>query len=219
MKSKKSKVPIIINFKKLSGKDAIDLVNKLNRFSDDLLEKYEIILAVQAPDADLLSQYTKFKIFVQDTFSEKKNRFLTFFDDHDGSCHHNVKGVILNHPERKLTDDALKASIQKAKQLNIETLICATTVGEAVEVNKYEPRYIGIESEDLIGKDDSFMNHCPGIVQQAKRLINTDILIGAGIKTSKDLQHVLNTGGSGVLISSLILKSTDPSHTLNDFLN
>lgn len=197
----------------------MDLAEKLNGFSDSLLEKYEIILAVQAPDAGILSRSTKFKIFVQDTFSEAEDCFLAFFNDPDPAGNHSVKGVILNHPERKLTTDELTASIKRARELNIETLICATTIGEAVELNKYEPHYIGIESEQLIGKDDSFRNHCPGIVQEAKQLIDAEILIGAGIKTSNDLKHVLNSGGSGVLISSLILKAPDPSHTLNDFLN
>jgi triosephosphate isomerase len=216
---KKIKSTIVVNFKKLTGKEALDLAERLNKFDGILRNKYDIILAVQAPDVNIISQYCKFEIFVQDTFSEEKNCFLTFFTNNDYKKDHNIAGVILNHPEKKLSTDLLRSSIKKAKELNIKILICATTIEEAVELNKYDPHYIGIESEALIGKNESFLNHCPEIVQQAKLKINTNILIGAGIKTSQDFKHVINAGGSGVLVSSLILKSNDPLHTLNEFLN
>ncbi|HMI64156.1 MAG TPA: hypothetical protein VK518_24735, partial [Puia sp.] len=79
--------------------------------------------------------------------------------------------------------------------------------------------FIGLEKQELIGKDASFVNHCPEIVRQAKSHVGAEILIGAGIKSANDLRHVIDTGGSGVLVSSLILKSNNPSLTLTEFLN
>lgn len=219
MEMKKNKSTIIVNFKKLVGAAALELVEELNKSDDILFDRYDIILALQAPDAVNVPPACKFRIFIQDTFSDDKDRFLAFFQDHSTSHPSSVSGVILNHPEKKLSDGELDACVEKARALNIDTLICATTIDEAIELNRYAPRYIGIESEALIGKDDSFINHCPGIVAEARQHIQTDILIGAGIKTPEDLLHVLNTGGAGVLVSSLILKSKQPLNTLIDFLN
>jgi triosephosphate isomerase len=213
------KKTVIVNFKKLAGNDAVDLAIKLNEADDALLDTYDIVLAVQAPDIVKVSQCCKFSIFVQDIFSDEKNSFLQYFEKIRFSGCYNVTGVILNHPEKKLSPDVLEASIRKAMEMELKLLICATSIREAVRLDKYAPSFIGIENEDLIGKEDSFVNHCPQIVREAKSHIGADILIGAGVKTSHDLNHVIETGGSGVLISSLILKSTDPSSTLNDFLN
>ncbi|NIG57749.1 triose-phosphate isomerase [Chitinophaga sp. Cy-1792] len=218
MEKKKNKSTIIVNFKKLVGAAALELVDELSKSDDLLLSKYDIILALQAPDAVNVPPDCKFRIFIQDTFSDEKDGFLSFFQHH-AIRHPSVAGVILNHPEKKLSAGELHACVEKARALDMEMLICATTISEAVELNRYAPHYIGIESEALIGKDDSFTNHCPDIVEEARQHIQTDILIGAGIKTPEDLHHVINTGGSGVLVSSLILKSKQPLNTLTDFLN
>jgi triosephosphate isomerase len=215
MQMKDDKTTIIINLKKLNGSDAIDLIEKLNKTDNKITNKYNIILAVQTLDVPELSKFCKFKIYVQDIFSETKNSFLQCQLDF---CE-NVKGVILNHPEKKLTVIELEKSLKKAKQFDLETIICATSIEEAIQISTYSPMYIGFEHETLIGKDISFTTHCPEILKQVKSQIDSKILIGAGIKTNLDLKYVLQSGGSGVLISSLILKSTDPLYTLSTFLN
>jgi triosephosphate isomerase len=209
---------IIINFKKTTGRPALEIAVKLREIDHSLQDEYNIILAVQAPDVTEISQSCEFGLFIQDTFSEDKDCFMSFFNDGYGRDHCHICGVILNHPEKKLPDDLLRVNVELARQLGIQVLLCATSINEAIEVERYSPRYIGIESEHLIGKEDSFLNHCPEIVRQAKLKIGTDILIGAGIKNSNDLRHVIHTGGSGILVSSLILKSADPAATLHQLL-
>ncbi len=211
------KAAIVINFKKLNGKEASELMTKLNAITEES-QKYNIILAMQARDAVEVPPHCKFRIFIQDIFSARDDCFLHFFQDRSQLCP-NISGVILNHPEKKLTCPVLDRSIEKARELGLSTLLCATTIEEAVGLKGYSPRYIGIEDESLIGKDVSFTDHNPEIVKMARSRIEQDILIGAGVRTTRDLKQVIDTGGSGVLISSLILKSQDPLKSLLNFLN
>lgn len=215
MQAEDDKTIIVINLKQIKGKDAIDLIEKLNNTDEDITNKYKIILAVQTLDIVKLSKLCKFKIYIQDTFSETEHSFLQYQLDF---CK-NVEGVILNHPEKKLNQIELEKSLKKAEQFNLETIVCVTSIKEAIQISQYNPMYIGIEQESLIGKDNSFTIGCLETLKQAKTQINSKILIGAGIKTSLDLKYVLQSGGSGVLISSLILKSADPLYTLSTFLN
>jgi len=210
---------VIVNFKKLTGDEATRLALQLNEVDDALLDKYEIVLAVQAPDIVSISRCSKFTVFVQDTFSDEKDCFLRYFENLSSKGCRHVGGVILNHPEKKIGVELLEENILRARELDMRVLICATDVGEAIAFDKYTPSFIGLEKQELIGKDASFVNHCPEIVRQAKSHVGAEILIGAGIKSANDLRHVIDTGGSGVLVSSLILKSNNPSLTLTEFLN
>lgn len=218
MKERQRKKTIIINCKRWEGKEVNNLVERLNNVDEDLLLSYDIILAVQVPDAIKISRTSRFRIFIQDIFSVQQYCFLEYFKYHR-KLEDNIAGVILNHPEKKLNESVLKASIAKANELELETIICATSIDEAIAVNKYAPNYIGIENETLIGKDVSFTDHCPEIVQQAKLKLNNNVLIGAGIRNAFDFRHVINSGGAGVLVSSLILKSPDPGDALMKILN
>jgi len=109
-------------------------------------------------------------------------------------------------------------SIRRAEDLDIQKVICATSVEEASKMDKLAPHYIGLENEDLIGKDISFTDHCPRMLEMVRARVNNRILVGAGIKNVRDVKHVINSGGAGVLISSLIVKSPDPAKTLNNLL-
>jgi triosephosphate isomerase len=210
------RITIVINFKKLTGKQAHDLMVELNEYRND--DRYEIILALQANDAVIASSVSKFKIFIQDIFSSEEECFTRYFRERS-RARIKVAGVLLNHPEKKLASPALEESVETANKLNLSTLICATTIDEAIALRQYSPKYIGIEDARLIGRDISFRDCNPEIVTMAKSKIETDILIGAGIRTEKDLQHVITTGGSGILVSSLILRSENPLQALVKLLN
>lgn len=218
MEKQKPKSTIVVNFKKLNGKEALELAKKLGKADNDLMNEHEIILAVQADDALEISRFCRVKVFIQDIYSEEENCFLKYFQP-NFNVHRNVKGVILNHPEKKLSGHVLETSVNRAKELGMQTLICATSVEEVVEIDKYSPGYICIENEALIGRDISFIEECPEIVQLAKMRTKNKILIGAGIRTSRDLDHVMTTGGAGVIVSSLILKSADPLNALFSLLH
>jgi len=209
--------PIIINFKKLLGRAAIELAQKLNEVEERLLDRYDIILAVQAPDILEVCRCCKFKVFVQDTFSHPDHLFLNYLKGR-GRIHPRLAGIILNHPEIKLPNYLLLENIKRAEELDIQQVICATTIEEALEMDKLSPHYIGLENEDLIGKDISFTDYCPEVLQIAKERVSSLILIGAGIKSVRDVRGVIDSGGAGVLISSLIIRSADPVNALNNLL-
>jgi triosephosphate isomerase len=212
-----TKVSVIINYKKLTGKDALDLTQKLNECDNILLSQYNIILAMQTVDALQLSN-NRFDIFIQDIYSDEENCFLKQFSGKSDLKNDNIVGILLNHPEKPLSSEMIAEYISLANHLQLQIVLCATSIQEATRLNSFSPMYIGLENESLIGKNISLIDHCPEIVQQVTSTIDNDILIGAGIRTAEDLKHVVKFGGSGVLISSLVLSSPDPITSLIKFL-
>lgn len=209
----KGKTTVVVNFKGLKGIEVETLAQEIDRGQAQIPDSYDIVLAIQAVDAVRVSSLCRSRIFIQDIFSEDQYSFLNFFSN-DYPGRDNISGVILNHPEKKLSESLLQESVEKARQMKIEMLICATSIEEGIRLSQYAPRFIGIENEELIGKSISFTDHCPEIVHLARKKIGHEILIGAGIRSAQDLRHVVNTGGAGVLVSSLILRSSDPFNEL-----
>ncbi len=213
----KMKPLVIINFKRLEGNEAVHLAKKLEEISPRFLERFEISIAIKPQDLVNIPNY-KLKIILQDTFSNNEFDLDHYFEDRINILNP-VYGVILNHPEKKMNSHVLDKHILNCTKHGLVTIICSTGIENAIKLNNYNPDYIGIESEFLIGKRESFNNYCPEIVKDAKSLINTNILIGAGITNSEDFQKVLKDGGSGILISSLILNSVDPKIALESLLS
>jgi triosephosphate isomerase len=209
---------ILINLKRLTGITAFNLVSKLELISEDTFSNYDILLGVQPIDIEALSTFERFKLVVQDTFSDEMNNLDCYFSSNKINCS-KVFGILLNHPEKKTELDIIINNINKSRALGLKVLLCTTNLEEAVLLNQYMPEFIGIENQSLIGKPISILNHCPEIVREAKHKVKNRILFGAGIKSKMDLDHVLKEGGSGVLISSIILNSNDPKTALETFLN
>jgi len=217
MKKSERKI-IMINFKKISGEKAFLLARKLEKVDPHICEMFDVILALQPQDAYHISSKVKLPLFVQDISSYPESQFLSAIDR--GSLKKsNIRGVILNHPQKKLTLDALEESIAVGRKLGLEILLCASSIDEAVQINdRYTPDYIAVENEQLIGKDISLVQYCPEVVPNVLDRINNRILFGGGIKSPEDIKFVIQNGGFGVLVASLIINSKNPLATLENLL-
>lgn len=217
LSSEQAKPVILINFKKVSAAPAVKILSSLNKIPDSLCKNYDILMGIQSKDIPLFSENGKFQIVIQDIFCTKENDLDHYFR-HTSINDRGVYGILLNHPEKQIKTEILESYLLKAREMKLKIFLCSTNITEAVALHKYNPDFLAIESEGLIGKPDSFINHCPDIVKEVKSKIDSNILIGAGIKSAADFRYVLKDGGIGVLISSLILNSTNPKTTLENFL-
>ena len=127
-------------------------------------------------------------------------------------------GTILNHAERKLDDDVLSKSIERAKGLGLFTVVCAETPERGKEIaENYNPDLVAVEPPELIGGDLSVSKSEPLIVERAVKLIGSEkTLVGAGVKDAEDVKIALDLGAQGVLLASGVTKSDDPYATLMD---
>ncbi len=204
-----SKTLILLNFKVICGADALGLAKQLQQLDDETRESFDIALAVQPQDVPVLSRETDLPLFIQDCGSY-------------GDCHYGdlgARGIILNHPEKKATPSQLDETMAKIGECDLEVMICSTSIDEAARLNeKYNPDYVAIENEALIGKPVSFATFCPELVSDAVARIDNRLLFGGGIKGSDDIRCVVLRGGAGVLISSVVVKSATPLAALKRML-
>ena len=123
-------------------------------------------------------------------------------------------GVMLNHAEKRLSNDELERTIKRADQIGLATMVCADTLEDAAVVAQMEPNIIIAESPDLIGvgRRDEKDRLAIRRINEAVWEINPDICVlhGAGIRCGRDVYDVIASGAQGTGSTSGIVLSADP---------
>ena len=124
-----------------------------------------------------------------------------------------ASATFLNHAENSMTVAELSKTIQRAKELDIITIVCADSVAEGKAIAEFHPDILLCEPTDLIGTgktaDDSYtIEVCKQI-----RKIDSDIaiMIASGVTTAEDCYKVVKLGADGTGATSGILKAPNPA--------
>lgn len=129
-----------------------------------------------------------------------------------------ASGTLLNHSEYRIEKEKLFIKAKKAKEAGLTILMCVENVEEAVEyMNACQPDFISLEPRELIGGDISVCTANPEIIKEAVKKIGGErIIVGAGVKTGKDVRMAKELGASGILLASGVTKASDPYAVLKD---
>lgn len=207
------KLVVVINFKTYKqGKAAIDLAKKIKRVSKD------IIVGVQASDIYEIVKETKLKVYSQHTDYEKKGKATGFVlpeaIEKDGAV-----GTFLNHSEHKLKFDVLKKTLKRCKEKGLKTIVFASSIKEALKIEKLKPDYLIYEPPELVGGKISVSEAKPEIIKKISKKLKMKFLVGAGIHTREDVRTALKLGAIGIAVSSSIVNAKNPEKKLKELLN
>jgi len=211
---------IIVNFKAYEsavGNKAQELVGICEKVSKEM--DVSIAVCVQATDLFRISQITSIPVIAEHI--DPVN-----YGSHTGAIlpeavlENGAKGTLINHSERRVTPDVIRATLGRARELGIYTIVCSKIPSEAAEVAGLNPDMIAIEPPELIGGDVSVTTADPSIVSdsvaQVKQKADIPVVCGAGVKDGNDVRKALELGASGVLVASGITRSDDPESALRD---
>jgi len=195
---------------------------KLAKTVDKIAMKYDldVIITPQYADIRLLAENTeRIHVYAQHMDSLVPGRGL-------GSVlPESVKeagavGVMLNHAEKKLTLDEIKATIARADEVGLATIVCADSVEEIRQVALLAPNLIVAEPTELIGTGvTSDMKYVVDTIE-AVRKINPDIMVlqGAGISGPDDVANVIRAGAQATGCTSGVMKAADPEAAAEEML-
>jgi len=120
--------------------------------------------------------------------------------------------VFLNHAEHPMTVSDLYATINRAKEVGINTMVCADSVAEGLAIARMSPDILLCEPTDLIGTgtvaDDGYITEVISRIREADP--NILILIASGVTTADDVYKVIMLGADGTGGTSGIVKAPDP---------
>ncbi|MFA5843143.1 MAG: triose-phosphate isomerase [Candidatus Gracilibacteria bacterium] len=212
------KLPLILtNFKTYEsamGAKAVELAQLHEKVS--LETGVSMAVAVQSTDIFRVASAVKIPVFAQHLdlvhFGSYTGHILAEAVKVSGAF-----GTLLNHSEHRLSLEVLKLSIQRAKEVGLVVVACAQDPEEGAVIAGFGPDFVAVEPPELIGGDISVATAKPEIIQVAVDLIGRGrVLVGAGVKNSKDIEIAIMLGASGVLLASGVTKAADPEAVLRD---
>ena len=131
-----------------------------------------------------------------------------------------AKGVMLNHAEKPLDMETLQATIRRADEVGLATIVCADTVEDVKRIAHMAPNMIVAEPTELIGTGTTSDSNYVLETIRTVREINPDIMVlqGAGISNGKDVYDTMKLGAEATGSTSGILKAADPYAMVEEML-
>jgi triosephosphate isomerase len=131
-------------------------------------------------------------------------------------------GVMLNHAERPLDLATLHQTILRAKEVGLETIVCAGTPEEGIAITIFSPDIILVESPRLIGTGKRSPEEIAEISQISQTIKKMNpkikILFGAGISNEKDVYEIIKAGAEATGSTSGIMKADQPILMLENMI-
>jgi len=130
-------------------------------------------------------------------------------------------GTMINHSERRLQLEVIGATVKRAKEADLYTVVCVDTVEKGRQVASFNPDAIAIEPPELIGSGIPVSKAKPEIVSGAVEAVRRanpriKVLCGAGITSGEDVSAAMKLGAEGILVASGVVKAKDPHAALLD---
>jgi len=132
-------------------------------------------------------------------------------------------GTLLNHSERQLNLKEIEVAVERCRDTNLISIVCADTPEKTVQVAAFHPDMVAIEPPELIGTGIPVSQAQPEIVENTVSMVREHhseivILCGAGITTGDDVAAALALGTQGVLLASGVVKAKDSAQVLIDLV-
>jgi len=206
------KGPIIINCKnylEIAGKSILQLAEIGQHISETY--KIEIIIAPPQNSLFFLSQFIKLPLICQHIDNEKVGP-TTGFIIPELARSYGASGSLINHSEHRIEHSHIREIIERLRQLNMLSIVCASTSMEVGELSRFNPDMIAIEPPELIGTGKAVSKVNPSIITESVREArqyskNVKVICGAGIVDKTDIQSALHLGSQGILLASGLIKS------------
>jgi triosephosphate isomerase (TIM) len=206
------KGPIIINCKnylEIAG----ERIFQLAEIAQDISEKYKIEIMIAPPQNSLfyLSQFIKLPLICQHIDNEKIGP-TTGYIIPELARSYGASGSLINHSEHRLDHASIQNIIERLRQLNMLSIVCASTSREVGELARFNPEMIAIEPPELIGTGKAVSKVNPSIITESVKEAriyskNIKVICGAGIVDQTDIQSAINLGSEGILLASGLIKS------------
>ncbi|MCL4345325.1 MAG: triose-phosphate isomerase [Candidatus Thermoplasmatota archaeon] len=209
---------IIVNFKVYRegfGKEGKGLLREISNVRKD---GYDVYFAVPHADLHLAELYGNVIAQHVDPYSEGAHTGSVIMEH---LIDYGVKASLLNHSEKKIGRKAIEETIRAADSLGFRLYICSENLEETRFLCESGANYVAYEPPELIGGNVSVATSKPEIIRESTDICKSygvKLLVGAGVRNSNDVSISSSLGAEGILVSSGIVRSKQPEHSLNSLM-
>jgi len=132
-----------------------------------------------------------------------------------------AQGVVINHCEKPMSLPQMKATIERARELDFLVFACADTIAEAKAIAQLHPDIINPEPSDIIGGGNgvSPMAYVKDSIRVIKE-IYPDIMVeqAAGITNGQQVYDFIMAGSEAAGAASGIMNAADPIAMIDEMI-
>ena len=132
-----------------------------------------------------------------------------------------AKGVVINHCEKPMSLPQMKATIDRARELDFIVFACADTLEEAKAIAQLHPDIINPEPSAIIGGGNGVtpMDYVMDSIREIKA-IYPDIMVeqAAGITCGEQVYDFIMAGSEAAGAASGIMKAADPIAMIDEMI-
>ena len=132
-----------------------------------------------------------------------------------------AQGVVINHCEKPMSLPQMKATIDRARELDFLVFACADTIAEAKAIAQLHPDLINPEPSDIIGGGNgvSPMDYVMDSIRAIKA-IYPDIMVepAAGITNGQQVYDFIMAGSEAAGAASGIMNAADPLAMIDEMI-
>lgn len=220
------KPKIRIPFFEIGTKNYIygDTVLEYAKAADAAAEKYDIDVLFITPSTEIrrVAENTKNLIIIapyMDTLRPGRGMADIL---PEGLKAAGAKGVVVNHCEKPMSLPAIKATIDRARELDMLVFACADTIAEAKAIAQLHPDIINPEPTELIGGSGNGVSDMSYVKESIKAIksIYPDILVeqAAGITNGQQVYDFIMAGSEAAGAASGIMNAPDPLAMIDEMI-
>ena len=132
-----------------------------------------------------------------------------------------AQGVVINHCEKPMSLPQMKATIDRARELDMLVFACADTLAEAKAIAQLHPDIINPEPSEIIGGGNgvSPMAYVKDSIKVIKE-IYPDIMVeqAAGITNGQQVYDFIMAGSEAAGAASGIMNAADPLAMIDEMI-
>lgn len=191
--------------------------------ADKAAEKYDIDVLFICPPIEVrrVAENTK-NLFVFSTYMDTLRPGRGCADIlPEGLKAAGAVGVMVNHCEKPMSLPQIKATIDRAKELDMYVFACADTLDEAKSMAQLHPDIINPEPSEIIGGGNgpSPMSYVKDSIRVIKE-IDPSIMVeqAAGITCGQEVYDFIMAGSEAAGAASGIMKAEDPIAMIDEMI-
>lgn len=133
-----------------------------------------------------------------------------------------AEGVVVNHCEKPMSVPQIKATIDRARELDMLVFACADTIAEAKAIAQLHPDILNPEPSELIGGTGNGVSDMSFVLESIKEIksIYPDILVeqAAGITNGQQVYDFIMAGSEAAGAASGIMNAEDPIAMIDEMI-
>ena len=219
------KTPVIVlnvkTYAEATGKNAFDIALLMDKIASET--DASLAISVQPTDIFLCANKVSIPVWAEHIDPIKPGSHTGWILPESVKSA-GATGTIINHSEHRLKLADIDSCIIRAKELDLDNIVCTNNVAVSKAAAAFSPDFIAVEPPELIGGDISVTTADPDIVSKsvdAVKKINDKVMVlcGAGVKNGQDVSKAIELGADGVLLASGIVKADDKEKVIRDLVS